>query len=453
MEDFRFIQQTGSPLGGSDISSQYGCYVPPVTDEPVAHSSSWLSEGASVCPDEIDEAHQMMLCEYQAITENNPYDEDVEMLYALANNPELLRAGYPGPSHETDSSLFNDMLPPESCGPNEIKFFSEEQDLQALMPAELNLNLQRGPQYQPALIRPGSSQRPYSRVASLRGFEPFDVMSCPDHLLKEFVVSSELGETPSPIHTPAPTNRKKLFGNDGWLGPVNSADFDPPVRKSALWKGLSKRIKQQISDIVSAHEACQKPETDHPMKSPSHPFTNTSTRVPKVNLPTSLSPGSQAKLYADLEVMICSSANGFLLQQYYDGRISQHSIDKVNSFWGSKNRPQVTEFHFDQETQRSLIMDNRRTVVLRGDCATSPTQFHSNMQNWKSVAQEMSVRTFCLPDSVIRKHLYDIHSILDMLNAPVNALRDFRDLSFGAHSKMVEGLKMKRSHSQSQMSA
>jgi hypothetical protein len=142
----------------------------------------------------------------------------------------------------------------------------------------------------------------------------------------------------------------------------------------------------------------------------------------------SLDPTTQAKLYSEMEVMICVSANKFLLEEYNGGRISKESIKKINNYWGSKNRPDVVEFQFDQATQRQLILSNIRALHFNGESSTNPVLLNSNLQNWKAVVKEMSVRTFCAPDSVIRKHMHDIQKLLDMLGAPIGTFLAFEEL-------------------------
>ena len=158
--------------------------------------------------------------------------------------------------------------------------------------------------------------------------------------------------------------------------------------------------------------------------------------VPESTIPISLDPPTQAKLYSEMEVMICVSANKFLLDQYNEGRLSEESIRKVTNYWGSKNRPQVIEFQFDQATQRRLIMSNIRTLRFTGECSTNPILLKSNLNNWKAVSKEMSVRTFCAPDSAIRKHMHDIHKLLDMLDAPLVTYITFEELQMRTLSLM-----------------
>lgn len=155
----------------------------------------------------------------------------------------------------------------------------------------------------------------------------------------------------------------------------------------------------------------------------------------------SLDPATQAKLYADMESMICLRANDFLIQQYSEGRISPESIKRINNLWGSKNRPQVVEFRFDQATQRRLITSNLRNLRFSGECSTNPILLSTNLHNWKAIAKEMSVRTFCTPDSAIRKHMHDIHKIIDMLGSPVSTFLAFEDLQMHTLSLMNHHLR------------
>jgi hypothetical protein len=159
----------------------------------------------------------------------------------------------------------------------------------------------------------------------------------------------------------------------------------------------------------------------------------------------------QAKLYSELEVMICDTANGFILQQYYDGRVSQQSINKVNTVWNAKNNHHVAEFRFDQETQRKLIFANRRAMEFTGDSSRFPIRLQTNLQNWKKIAHEMSIRTFCLPDSAIRKHLYDLRQVIDMMNPSLETLRAFRDLCNWAQDQMLDKVTAARRQSEARL--
>ncbi|KAL5332396.1 hypothetical protein BJX70DRAFT_393019 [Aspergillus crustosus] len=216
------------------------------------------------------------------------------------------------------------------------------------------------------------------------------------------------------------SSHKQLFGAGGWLG--STAEMEAPSIRKHKYRsimGLGRRFKQHMEGIAIDM-----------VKSYPLPFYDPrpSKVLPRTTVPISLDPTAQAKLYSEMEVMICVSANRFLVEQFNRGRLSRDSIRKVNSFWDSKNRPEVVEFQFDQATQRQLILSNIRTLHFNGESSTNPVLLHSNLQNWKAVVKEMSVRTFCAPDSVIRKHMHDIQKLLDMLGAPIATFLAFEEL-------------------------
>ena len=142
-----------------------------------------------------------------------------------------------------------------------------------------------------------------------------------------------------------------------------------------------------------------------------------------------------------MELMICVTANRFLLREVAAGRISEESVAKVSSYWTSKNRPQVVEFQYDQATQRDLVLYNLTTLKFHGESAESPLVLNTTMYSWKTMAKEMSVRTFCAPDSQVRKHLHDGHKILEMLGAPLVTFLAFQELQLKTLAKFSEGTK------------
>lgn len=166
--------------------------------------------------------------------------------------------------------------------------------------------------------------------------------------------------------------------------------------------------------------------------SPSKPPKNR----PETKFPVSLQPPEQAKLYSEMELMICAAANKFLLDQKEADRISFESVQKVTNFWVSKNRPQVIDFMFDQSTQRDLVADNVKTFRFCGPSAEDPISMHTMLLSWKTLAKEMSVRTFCSPDSVIKKQMHDSYKILEMLGAPMVTFLAFQELQVDALKKM-----------------
>lgn len=182
-------------------------------------------------------------------------------------------------------------------------------------------------------------------------------------------------------------------------------------------------------------------KTDDVTKLLPNPFSHEHTpskRPIMSKFPVSLDPPTQAKLYSEIELMICATANQYLMTQRREGRISIESLVKVTTFWASKGRPQVIEFQFDQSTQRDLILANIKTFRFYGQHAENPVSLNSMMYNWKIVAKEMAVRTFCTPDSVIRKHMHDVYKILEMLGAPLVTFLAFQEIQVKALKIMRE---------------
>ena len=168
---------------------------------------------------------------------------------------------------------------------------------------------------------------------------------------------------------------------------------------------------------------------------------NTTRTSLQSTLPVSLDPPYQAKVYAEMELMICVTANQYLIREVAAGRVSAESVSKICSYWSSKNRPQVIEFHYDQATQRDLILYNLTTLKFHGESAKNPVTLSATMYNWKTMAKEMSVRTFRAPDSQIRKHMHDAHKILEMLGAPLVTFLAFQELQLKTLAKINDGVK------------
>ncbi|KAF7714667.1 Uncharacterized protein PECH_008303 [Penicillium ucsense] len=224
---------------------------------------------------------------------------------------------------------------------------------------------------------------------------------------------------------------KVLWGENGLLG-LKEEELSPKARPaSRLMGGLKKKLKQQLAEFVDEPHFGLK-------RKASNAASFAAPGSSPASLTTSLDSDKQAKLYAELEVLICNTANDFILEQYYAGRISQHSIDKVNAGWNNKNQHHVNEFRFDQATQRELIVANRRRIAFTGDSARLPICVQTNLHNWKCLAREMSVRTFCLPDSAIRKHLFDLRQIITMMNPKLNTLMTFQRVSSEINDQMLD---------------
>ncbi|KAI4205696.1 MAG: hypothetical protein LQ350_000193 [Teloschistes chrysophthalmus] len=248
---------------------------------------------------------------------------------------------------------------------------------------------------------------------------------------------------------------KQFFGDKGFLGRSTSMKEMPSEehRKKGM-KQLSEKLKQRMGEMTDGVSKLLPASISNGELSKLIP-ASISTRdspskvrfaVPTSTFPVSLSPPEQAKFYSEVELMICATANNYLLIQKEEERMSYESIHKVTTMWNQKNRPQVIDFMFDQLTQRDLILYNIKTFRFYGPNAENVVKINAMMNCWKTVAKEMSVRTFCTGDSTMRKQIQDIYKILEMLGAPMVSFMAFQQIQIGVLKRMREEQEKRDQH-------
>ncbi|KAL8696932.1 MAG: hypothetical protein Q9224_002543 [Gallowayella concinna] len=240
---------------------------------------------------------------------------------------------------------------------------------------------------------------------------------------------------------------KQLFGDKGFHG--RSASMKELPSEASRKKGVKhfvEKLNQRVGGMTEGVSRLLPSSISQgelsklipaSMSNRESPAKGGSPR-PISKYPVSLSPPEQAKFYCDAELMICATANKYLVIQHEEGRMSHESIKKVTDIWAQKNRPQVIEFMFDQLTQRDLILYNLKTFRFYGPNAESLVRMHGMMHAWKTLAREMSIRTFCTGDSTIRKQIQDIYKILEMLGAPMVTFMAFQQIQINALKTMRE---------------
>ncbi|KAL8998541.1 MAG: hypothetical protein Q9188_006078 [Gyalolechia gomerana] len=245
---------------------------------------------------------------------------------------------------------------------------------------------------------------------------------------------------PDPPASPSKRSRspmKQLFGENGFLGRSTSMKELPSedYRKRGV-KHLGEKFKQRVEGMTGGVSKLIPTSISHGELSKLIPASLSSREPPSKagaapvasTFPVSLSPPEQAKFYSEAELMICATANQYLTIQKEQGRMSYESVEKVLNFWAQKNRPQVIGFMFDQLTQRDLVLQNLKTFRFYGPNAENAMSMNAMMNSWKTLAKEMSVRTFCTGDSTIRKQIQDIYKILELLGAPMVTFMAFQQI-------------------------
>ena len=125
----------------------------------------------------------------------------------------------------------------------------------------------------------------------------------------------------------------------------------------------------------------------------------------------------QMRLYGELELLLQTVANTYLLEQKEAGLMGPSSVGKITKSWFNKNRPQVLEFRFDLATQLELVKLNSSSFTFHGTFANDALHQAAFFNSWKGVVRELGIRSFCNPDAAIKKMLHDSYKVLEMLGA------------------------------------
>jgi hypothetical protein len=144
--------------------------------------------------------------------------------------------------------------------------------------------------------------------------------------------------------------------------------------------------------------------------------------------PVSLSPYVQGDFYMQLELLLNIETNNFIMHEFSQGRVSVASVKSVVEQWRNKGRPQVLGFRYDLYTQRELIGLNSETVCFAGVHTFTKMRMLSVLAAWKVLAKEISVRTFCQPDSAVKKHLYDAEKVLELIHASSDSMLAYQEM-------------------------
>ncbi|GAM34862.1 hypothetical protein TCE0_015r02723 [Talaromyces pinophilus] len=244
-----------------------------------------------------------------------------------------------------------------------------------------------------------------------------------------------------PYHHSGQPKKKVLYGPDGYLG--NDKDWKQSNLQRVTEKmgSLSKRVKRGIQRTIERDPYDNRMELLHGI-------------VMKPSISINVDPESQSEIYSKLELFLCMSANAYLLVQLQNNRfVGNDSIKRFVNSWKSKNRPIVPEFQFDLKTQRDIIVHNIRTFEFPGKYGLDPVLLKATLDAWGSVVNQLNVRTYCWPDSAIRKLFHDVEPILEMLGASRDVIATFLEMKQvvvglvhqAKYNKKMEALKLQSS--------
>lgn len=210
---------------------------------------------------------------------------------------------------------------------------------------------------------------------------------------------------------------------------AHSATQDTPASANKRkWKELSNKVRHgfltadlaQLEQEEMMEQYSSNGDIQILTPPPSHP---------RFTPPVSIKSSGQSKLWSELEYMLIKTCNTFLKDELEHDRLSRESIIRAKRQWQARSRPQVIEFYYDQATQYEIIIDNLRTIKLYSDYAKDAITLNAILHQWKILIRELSVKTLCMPDSIVRRWLHDGRRVLELLGAPQITLAHLDRLS------------------------
>ncbi|KAK5078360.1 hypothetical protein LTR64_003229 [Lithohypha guttulata] len=330
--------------------------------------------------------------------------------YRDSNEPPITSAAHPAPltyhKNEVSSTVW-----PFRASDNTM---SQEDAIEESCDARAYGSAQRGR---------STPQKPHISIEDgQRGRKPLTPPSSPSR--SRFNI-----QRPSSPKTPRPRSRspvKRLVGmvksmstnqipTDLSLPPTTT----PSSTNKRRWKELGHKLKHGFLtpdlEQLEQEELMEQYATDNRFDAV-RIITPPSTHE-RSAFPVSIKSSGQSKLWSELEYMLIETCNSFLKDEFDHNRLQRHSVLRTKRQWQARNRPQVIEFYYDQTTQYELVIANLRTVKLYSDYAQDAIILNSVLHQWKILIRELSVKTLCMPDSIVRRWLHDGRRVLELLGA------------------------------------
>lgn len=121
--------------------------------------------------------------------------------------------------------------------------------------------------------------------------------------------------------------------------------------------------------------------------------------------------------HSKLEYILQSAANDFLYKRYVDGTLDSKNFARVRKSWKKQGRPTVVEFRFNIATQWKLANANEKALTFPGAGRMTTAQVRSTIKGWSTLARQLSVKTFCEPDILIKMQCAEARRVLILLDA------------------------------------
>ena len=139
--------------------------------------------------------------------------------------------------------------------------------------------------------------------------------------------------------------------------------------------------------------------------------------------------------------MLTTVINDFLVEEMHAGLMDINNLTRITKQWAQKGRPQVLDFHFDLATQAELLKVHADVFRFHGEGGNDGMRQAVMFNCLRGLVRELSIRTFCAPDSVIKKIMHDSWRVIEMMGAKIDVFMLLQRLQGVTLQKMKEAAK------------
>ncbi|KIW33457.1 uncharacterized protein PV07_00308 [Cladophialophora immunda] len=210
--------------------------------------------------------------------------------------------------------------------------------------------------------------------------------------------------------------------------------YGTPTNRPTVEKKKRKNSLRKFSDFLKhpfvSQQATEEEKVDRWMEE------SAAATAPRTLV--SLDPATQARILGDIELMLVTATNNFLVHEANAARLNPEIVMRFSNEWKARGLRPVVEFLYDCRTQYNLVLAHIHTVQFSATCEQCFYLRDSGMEAWSGIVEDVGVHAFCLPDDVVVKNLYALPQVLRMLRAPESAVATVRGLQLKTSAKISE---------------
>lgn len=161
-------------------------------------------------------------------------------------------------------------------------------------------------------------------------------------------------------------------------------------------------------------------------------------------LPIYLDPALQACIMAELNLLISTATNNFLLEEADAGRLDPQVIEKAKKDYKAKHGVDVVEFLFDTVTQYQVVKANYENVMFHEELEENMFAIMVGMEKWGNIVAIISKGILCNTHETITRCVYGMRTPLLMLRAPWTAITALYAIQLKTLQGLLDGSQARR---------